>query len=70
MLRDLERRLQRLEAKHAPSLPLCAVVITARDAEDAARQVAEAVAAGRHRPGWPAIIITSPVGSLTEGSHP
>ena len=58
MLRDMERRLQRLEAKHAPSTPMQAVVIMARDAEDGTWQLAEAVAAGRHRPGWPALIFT------------
>ena len=69
MLRDMERRLQRLEAKHAPSTPMQAVVIMARDAEDGARQLAEAVAAGRHRSGWPALIFTGSPAVPATGDH-
>ncbi|TXM66986.1 hypothetical protein FV226_22715 [Methylobacterium sp. WL12] len=65
----MERRLLRLEAKHAPSTPLQAVVIMARDAEDAALQLAEAVAAGRHRHGWPVIVLTGQPATL-HGAHP
>lgn len=63
MSRDFERRLQRLEARQAPSMPLHALTITATDAEHAAHQIAEAIASGRHRPGWPVMI-------LTIGAHP
>lgn len=69
MLRDYERRLRRLEVKHAPSTPMQAVVIMARDAEDATRQLAEAVAAGRHRAGWPALIITGSPATPEIGDH-
>ena len=63
MSRDLERRLRRLEERQAPTMPMRALTITATDAEDAARQIAEATASGRHRPGWPVMI-------LTIGAHP
>ena len=69
MLRDYERRLRRLEVIHAPSTPMQAVVIMAHDAEDGARQLAEAVAAGRHRPGWPALIFTGSPATPLPGEH-
>lgn len=68
MHNSLEIRLRRLEATEAPSLPMVALVVMARDDEDAQAQIAEAIVAGRHRPGWPAIILTgSP--PLHEGDH-
>lgn len=60
MFSSLEQRLRRLEKAHAHSQPMQAVVITAPNRPDAERQFAEAVADGRHRPGWPAIIVVVP----------
>ena len=63
MSRDFERRLRRAEERCAPSMPMQALTVTATNAEDATRQIAEATASGRHRPGWPVMI-------LTIGTHP
>lgn len=60
MFSSLEQRLRRLEKASVPSQPMQAVVITAPNRLDAERQFAEAVADGRHRPGWPAIIVVIP----------
>ena len=54
---DLTRRRHRSERGRPSKVPMLALVVTARDEADAAAQTAEAVIAGRHSPGWPAIVI-------------
>lgn len=56
----LETRLRRLEARHRPALPQAATCILASSAATAAGQLAERIAAGTHREGWPLLVITSP----------
>lgn len=54
----VERRLRRLEERRSPSMPMQALIVMARDTEDATRQLADAVASGKHQLGWPTMIVT------------
>lgn len=57
MVTNLEQRLRRLEKVGASALPSTALIITAPSQADADRQMDEAIADGRHKPGWPAMIV-------------
>ncbi|KQQ44616.1 hypothetical protein ASF58_20815 [Methylobacterium sp. Leaf125] len=56
----LETRLRRLEAWYRPALPQVATCIMASSHESAADQIAQQIATGAHREGWPLLVITSP----------
>ena len=59
--------LHRIEAKHHQGeRPLVATFIRSDSDEDRNRQLAEHMAAGTYRPGWPLIYLRAP--RLTEGT--